>query len=118
MDRFISFKKNADFIGRAPDAAERANPPERMLCAFEVAAHDADVQGYEPVWIGGKVHGFCTSGGYSHHAEKSIALALLPRTLATESLDVQIEILGEMCAAKRITTPLYDADNAMMRGIV
>ena len=118
MDRFISFKKNADFIGRAAAEAERASPPERMLCAFEVAAHDADVQGYEPVWIGGKVQGFCTSGGYSHHAEKSIALALIPRTLATESLDVQIEILGEMCAAKRITTPLYDADNAIMRGIV
>ena len=29
---------------------------------------------------------------------------------------VEIEILGEMCDATLITTPLYDADGAQMRG--
>ena len=41
-------------------------------------ANDADVVAYEPVWMDGSVVGFCTSGGYSHYAEKSIALALIP----------------------------------------
>ncbi len=116
MDRFIAFKKNTDFIGRAAAEAERAKPPARTLCAFEVDAEDADVQGYEPIWIDGAVAGFCTSGGYSHHAGKSIALGLIPRDVAAEGLTGQIEILGQMRAATLITTPLYDADGAMMRG--
>jgi dimethylglycine dehydrogenase len=65
MDRFISFTKNADFVGRAAAEGERAKGAARKLVAFEVDAMDADVNGYEPVWIGEEVRGFCTSGGYS-----------------------------------------------------
>ena len=32
MDRFISFKKDVDFIGRSAAEAERANPPARQFC--------------------------------------------------------------------------------------
>ena len=116
MDRFIAWSKNVDFIGRAAAEAERANPPDRVLRAFEVAVNDADVNAYEPIWIDGEVRGFCTSGGYSHHAGKSIALGLIPRSHATEGQKAQIEILGEMCDATLITTPLYDADGVQMRG--
>jgi len=116
LDRFISFKKNADFIGRAAAEAERDTPPARMLCAFEVATTDADVHGYEPVFVAGEVVGYCTSGGHSHFAGKSIALALIPRQMAQDGLKAEIEILGDMCAATLITTPLFDADGARMRG--
>jgi dimethylglycine dehydrogenase len=116
MDRFIAWSKNSDFIGRAAAEAERATPPDRVLCAFEVAVTDADVNAYEPIWIDGTVQGFCTSGGYSHHAGKSLALGLIPRSHATEGQTAQIEILGEMCDATLITKPLYDADGAQMRG--
>ncbi|MGX9354275.1 GcvT family protein [Roseobacteraceae bacterium S113] len=116
LDRFISFKKNTDFIGRSAAEAERASPPARQLVAFEVDADDADVQAYEPVWIDGAVEGFCTSGGYSHHASKSIAIALIPREKAHAGLQVEIEILGEMRKAQLITEPLFDGDGARMRG--
>ncbi|MBE0452489.1 MAG: FAD-dependent oxidoreductase [Roseovarius sp.] len=116
MDRFIAWKKNADFIGRTAAEAERAKGAARRLVAFEVDAADADVNGYEPVWIGGVVRGFCTSGGYSHHAGKSIALALIPAEVAQDGLEVEIEILGERRAARLITEPLFDADGARMRG--
>jgi dimethylglycine dehydrogenase len=116
MDRFISFKKNVEFIGRAAAEAERATPPVRQLCAFEVDAVDADVVAYEPIWIDGTVQGFCTSGGYSHYAGKSIAQALIPRKLARNELEVEIEILGKMCKARLISEPLFDADGARMRG--
>ncbi|MEP5154210.1 aminomethyltransferase family protein, partial [Planktotalea sp.] len=116
LDRFISFKKNTDFIGRAAAEEERKTPPARQLCAFEVDADNADVVAYEPIWIDGEVLGFCTSGGYSHTAGKSIAQALIPRELAKEGLEVNIEILGDMRKARLITTPLFDADNARMRG--
>ncbi|NDW43917.1 FAD-dependent oxidoreductase [Ruegeria sp. PrR005] len=116
LDRFISFKKNTDFIGRAAAEAERAAGPSRRLCAFEVEAEDADVNAYEPIWLDGAVVGFCTSGGYSHHAGKSIAQGFLPSDRIAEGLEVEIEILGQMRRAQVISRPLFDADGARMRG--
>ncbi|MFY9209544.1 MAG: FAD-dependent oxidoreductase [Aestuariivita sp.] len=116
LDRFISFKKNSDFIGRAAAEADRVQGPTRKLCAFEVDADDADVNAYEPIWLDGAVVGFCTSGGYSHWAGKSIAQGFLPVERIAEGLEVEIEILGSMRKARVITTPLFDADGARMRG--
>jgi len=112
MDRFIQWSKNADFIGRAAVEAERNAPPERMLVTFEVDAGDADVTAYEPIFIGGEVAGFCTSGGYSHHTGKSIAFGLVPRALAGEGLEAEIEILGERRAARQIEAPIFDPEGA------
>ena len=116
LDRFIAWKKNADFIGRAAAEAERAKGPARRLAAFVVDADDADVQGYEPIWLDGKVQGFCTSGGYSHHAGKSVAQGFVPTDRIQDGLAVEIEILGQMRKARLVTEPLFDADGARMRG--
>jgi len=116
LDRFISFKKPGDFIGRAAAEAERTQGPQRKLCAFEVDATDADINAYEPISIKGEVVGFCTSGGYSHHGQKSIALGFVPTPMAQPGLEVEIEILGNMHQARLITEPLFDADGARMRG--
>ena len=89
-------------------------PPERVLAAFIVEALDADVQGYEPIWLDGEVVGFCTSGGYSHHAQVSVAQGFVPRDSAIEGLEVEIEILGEMRPARLVTTPLVDPDRLKM----
>ncbi len=116
MERFIDFNKNVDFIGRAPAEAERDNPPRRRLAAFAVEALCADVHGFEPVWIEGRVQGFCTSGGYSHHADVSVALALIPRRLATPGLTADIEILGKRRPARLLSKPLFDPEGLRMRG--
>jgi dimethylglycine dehydrogenase len=116
LDRFIAFQKEVDFIGRAAAEDERKMGPRRRLCAFEVEALDADVIAYEPIWLNGKVQGFCTSGGYSHWAEKSIALGFVPTEYAKDGLEVQIEILGEMRPARLITKPLFDPEGARLRG--
>ncbi|WP_425046528.1 GcvT family protein [Primorskyibacter sp. S87] len=116
LDRFISFRKNVEFIGRSAAEAERDMPPARCLAAFEVDAKDADVNAYEPIWLDGEVVGFCTSGGYSHHTGKSIAQGFLPRHRIADGREVEIEILGEMRKARVISIPLFDADGARMRG--
>ncbi|KUJ80178.1 GcvT family protein [Ruegeria profundi] len=116
LDRFISFSKNTDFIGRSAAEKDRAQGPTRKLVAFEVDANDADVNAYEPIWLDGVVVGFCTSGGYSHYAEKSVALGFLPVDRVTDGLEVEIEILGQMRKARVISEPLFDADGARMRG--
>jgi len=110
MDRFISWKKNVDFVGRAVAEAERATPPDRQLAVFEVDANDADVVAYEPIFIDGDVKGFCTSGGYSHHTQRSIAFGLVPRAEIRDDLEVEVEIVGERRAARILREPIFDAD--------
>jgi dimethylglycine dehydrogenase len=116
LDRFIAFGKETAFIGKAPALAERDTPPARVLVSFSVETTDADVRGYEPIWVGGKVVGFCTSGGYSHYAGTGVAIGFVPREMADGPIEAEIEILGEMCKARRLDGPLFDADGARMRG--
>ncbi|MES0825376.1 GcvT family protein [Ruegeria sp. SCP11] len=116
LDRFIAFSKDAEFIGRAPAEQERAQGPTRKLVAFEVDADDADVNAYEPIWLENRVVGFCTSGGFSHYAQKSVALGFLPTSRVADGLQVEIEVLGQLRKAKVISEPLFDADGARMRG--
>jgi dimethylglycine dehydrogenase len=116
LDRFIAWSKPDAFIGREAALAERENGSKRKLVAFEVETEDADVVAYEPVWINGRVEGFCTSGGFSHFAQKSIALALIPRDLAQSGLSVEIEILGEMRKAHLLDQPLLQDHRARAIG--
>ena len=94
LDRFVSYNKPVDFIGKAAAMAEKAEGPARRLCTFVVEARDADVVADEPIWHDGRVVGFVTSGGYAHHADKSVALGFLPNELIEEGREVEIEILG------------------------
>ena len=116
LDRFIQFEKEAGFIGRDFAEAEQKIPPPRELAAFEVDAGDSDVVGYEPIWQGGAVVGFCTSGGYSHWLDKSLAFGLLPRGLVGETRDFEIEILGEKRRATFLPSPLFDPEGTRLRG--
>jgi dimethylglycine dehydrogenase len=116
LDRFIRWNKPSDWIGKAAALREKAEGPKRTLCAFVVDALDADVVAWEPIWIGGDVVGFCTSGGYSHGTGTSVAMGFVPTDRVAEGLQVHIEILGEKRPAVLVTTPLFDADGARMRG--
>ena len=66
--------------------AEKAAGPKRKICAFIVDAANADVVAYEPIWLNGDVVGFCTSGGYSHWTEQSVALGFLPSEAIQDDL--------------------------------
>jgi dimethylglycine dehydrogenase len=107
LDRFIAWKKPVDFIGRKAAEAQRSAPPARRLVQMVVEATDADVVAYEPIWLDGKVAGFCTSGGFSHWTRQSVAYGFLPADRIAEGLAVEIEILGEMRAARVVTAPLW-----------
>ena len=121
MDRFVSWKKNADFIGRAAAEKEHAEGPVRRLCTFAVEADPSnldqgDVWGDEPIFIDGEVVGFVTSGGFAHYAQTSVAIGFLPVELIEEGREVEIEILGELRKARLYTAPLFDPDGERMRG--
>jgi dimethylglycine dehydrogenase len=116
LDRFVDYQKPGDFIGKRAVLDEKEKGPERKLCTFVVEAADADVHGDEPIWVGGDVVGFVTSGGFAHYCNVSVAIGFLPVALITEGREVEIEILGERRNAKLITEPLFDPKGERMRG--
>lgn len=116
LDRFVAYSKPAEFIGKAGAQAERQSGGKLRLRAFVLDAVDADVIGDEPIWFDGKVQGWVTSGGYAHHAKKSVAVGYIPKEIADESEGFEIEFLGRRHAATMQATPLFDANFERMRG--
>jgi dimethylglycine dehydrogenase len=115
LGRFVALSKDADFIGKAAAAKLKAEGGKMRLRAFIVDARDADVIGDEPIWHGGDVVGWVTSGGYAHGAGKSVAIGYVPRDLAENDDGWQVELLGEMLAATLQRQPLFDANGSRMR---
>lgn len=115
LDRFVQYEKPVEFIGKSAALAEKNSGASRRLCTFKVMADDADVWGYEPIWVNGDVQGFVTSGGYAHHGQVSVAIGFLPVQIIREGLEVEIEILGEMTKATLYTEMLLDPDGSAMR---
>jgi dimethylglycine dehydrogenase len=116
LDRFVAYNKVADFIGKAAALKEKAEGVKRRLSTFVVDAKDADVWGDEPIWLDGKVQGFVSSGGYAHHARKSVALGFLPVETIRDGLKVEIEILGEKRPAVLVSEALFDPKAERLRG--
>jgi dimethylglycine dehydrogenase len=116
LDRFVAYNKPADFIGKAAALKEKAEGVKRRLSTFVVDAKDADVWGDEPIWLDGKVQGFVSSGGYAHHAKKSVAMGFLPVEAIKDGLKVEIEILGEKRPAVLVSEALFDPKAERLRG--
>jgi dimethylglycine dehydrogenase len=116
LDRFVAYGKPAEFIGKAAALEEKRTGGKLRLRAFLVDARDADVIGDEPIWFGGAVRGWVTSGGYAHNAEKSVALGYVPKEIADESDGFVIEVLGKRLSARLQPLPLFDANLDRMRG--
>jgi len=116
MDRFVSYKKESEFIGKAAAIAEQSKGVQRKLCTFIVEAEDADVWGDEPIWYNNDVVGFVTSGGYAHYSKKSVAYGFLPTDLISAGREVEIEILGKRRRAKMFVEVLFDPNGERMLG--
>ena len=116
LDRFVAYSKSADFVGKKAAAAERASGGKLRLRSFVVEAVDADVIGDEPIWHGGAVRGWVTSGGYAHHSGVSVAMGYVPKEIADESDGFEIEYLGRRHAARMQPAPLFDGNQQRLRG--
>ena len=116
MDRFVAYSKQAEFIGKQAALTERENGGRMRLRAFVMDALDADVIGDEPIWHDGAVRGWVTSGGYAHHAGKSMAMGYVPKEVADEADGFEIELLGRRHRAWLQPAPLFDANFERLRG--
>ena len=117
MDRVLKF--DHDFVGReAVEAEIAAGGPKRKLVMFEVEVDPdapADVIGDEPVWHGGEVVGWITSGGYAHYSGVSLALGYIPSELADADGGFEIEIIGRRRPAVIRHEPVLDPEGLRMR---
>ncbi|MEO8363378.1 MAG: FAD-dependent oxidoreductase [Ilumatobacteraceae bacterium] len=117
MDRYLKF--DHDFIGREAVEEEMKTGPARKLVMFVVDPlpdEPADVIGDEPIWHGGKVIGWITSGGYAHYSGVSLALGYIPSELASSNATgFEIEIIGHCRPAKLQLEPVLDPSGSRMR---
>ena len=114
LGRFVDLKKG-EFVGRAAALREKEEGGKLRLVTFSVADGDADAAADEPIWHGGRVVGWVTSGAYGHSVGRSLALGYIPRELAGEADGFSIEILGERRAARPEPGPPVDPQGARMR---
>ena len=115
MDRWIAWNKG-EFTGREAALAEREkNTAPHKLVTLEVDALDADASGYEPVWKDGRRVGFITSGGYGHHAGKSLAMALIDVEHAQTGEELHTHVVGVERGTRIISSSPYDPAGAAMR---
>ncbi|MEJ6714179.1 MAG: FAD-dependent oxidoreductase [Rhodobacterales bacterium] len=115
MDRWIDWQK-AGFAGREAALAERdGKTAAKVLVTLEVEVENADASGYEPVWQGDKRVGYVSSGGYGHHVQKSLALALVDPACAAEGIELDIHVVGVRRKARVIPPSPYDPSGLVMR---
>ena len=116
LERFVDLSKG-DFLGRDAAMEEKKGGGTLRRVSLVVDATDADAFGDEPIWHGGQVVGWVTSGGYGHYVDRSLAQGYVPRALAdqTAANAFEIEILGERRGATLIKEPLFDPEGLRMR---
>jgi dimethylglycine dehydrogenase len=112
LDAFIAFDKKADFIGKV---AAKADKPAKRLVTMIVDTKDVDCVADEPIFHDGKCVGYVSSGGYSHHVKKSMAMGYVPTNCAVDGTELEIELLGEFYRARVMARPVYDPDGTRMR---
>ena len=115
LERFVGWRKN-DFIGRDALLRERDAGPVRRLVTLVVEADEADAVSDEPVYAGGRLVGWVTSGGYGHASGVSLALAYVETAAAEPGDGFSIEILGQRRPARLLSAPLFDPEGLRMRG--
>jgi dimethylglycine dehydrogenase len=114
LERFVDLKKET-FVGREAAAAEKAQGGERRLITLDIAAHDADAIGDEPIWHCGRVVGWVTSGGFAHSVQKSLALGYVHVDVAAATSGFEVELIGERRPAVRLTAAAFDPQGLRMR---
>ena len=78
-------------------------------------ADPADVVGDEPIWHGGAVVGWVTSGAYAHYSRRSLAFGYVPSELAVPGATFEMEIIGQRRPARLLPEPVLDPAGQRMR---
>jgi dimethylglycine dehydrogenase len=113
LDAFIHWDK--DFVGKEAALAEFRAGAKKKLVTMVVDTDDIDVCNDEAIMADGEAIGYVSSGGFAHHAGKSVALGYVPTELAVPGTRVDVEIMGQLYPAEILGVPLHDPDGGRMR---
>ncbi len=107
----------ADFIGRDAFLRQRETPAAWRFVGFTIdEGGDADPLPSDPIFQGGRLVGYITSGGTGFRLDRRIALGYVERDKAEMAECFEIQILGERRRAVPSTLPFYDPQNARLQG--
>ncbi len=116
LDRFVALEKG-DFVGRDALLAEKRRGSDWRLVTLTLdEPGEADAPALAPVFDGEERIGLVTSGGWSPTLQASLALAYVRPSFAAPGERVEVEIFGERRAATVRRAPLYDPENARLKG--
>lgn len=107
QDRFVDF--DHEFVGRAALEKERTDGPPVRLVGIEVAEEGAIPRHGTPVLVDGKRVTDATSGGLAPGLGHGVALAYLPRELASPATELVLEIRGRPVPARVVPLPFVKA---------
>lgn len=113
MDQFINWNK--DFVGKEATARFKQDGVKQQLVTLTIDT-PIDVTLDEAIMSNGEAVGYISSGGFAHHAGKSMAMGYVATVHASPGTTLQIEILGEIYLAQVQGEPLYDPQGSRMRG--
>ncbi|HWL67113.1 MAG TPA: aminomethyltransferase family protein, partial [Geminicoccus sp.] len=115
LGRFVDLEKG-DFIGRERLIARKAAGLAERLVPLVLADGDSDAVPVARVLAAGRQVGLVGSAGFGHRIGRSIALAYVAADHAEPGTALQVEVLGEPRPAVVATEPLFDPENARLRG--
>jgi aminomethyltransferase len=95
-----------DFIGAAALREQKAKGSARSLVGLEMVDRGIARHGY-PVVRDERPIGVVTSGTQTPFLKKAIAMAYVPRDLASPGTDVDIDIRGRASKARVVSLPFY-----------
>jgi dimethylglycine dehydrogenase len=118
---FFVKRDKGDFVGKdALDRPPSGNPWKLVYLDVDAGGLDvegaADCGGGEGVFAGDAAVGLTTSGGYGFTVGKSLAFAYVTADHAAPGTELEVMILGEKKPAVVLDGPVFDPENAHLRG--
>ena len=101
----VKFKKG-DFVGREALLAEKQRGPARRLIGLEITGRAVARPGFAVMHEGNTV-GRVTSGTFSPTLRKSLAMALVERSVPQDAQGITIDVRGSAAAAAPAALPFY-----------
>ena len=95
-----------DFVGRDTLAKQKEEGITRRLVGFEMTERGIARDGQD-VMVNGERVGQVTSGSPAPYLKKNIGMAYVPKTLANEGQEIQIDVRGRLVNAQIVKTPFY-----------
>jgi heterotetrameric sarcosine oxidase gamma subunit len=113
--------KFGDFLGRDAVVKGKSQGLKRRLMQFKLNDPEPLLYHHEPIYRDGKLAGYTTSANYGHHLGGAMALGYVDCAPGETPADMlasryMIDVAGDKVAATASLKPMYDPDNARIRG--